>query len=106
MSDPDNKPELTALLEAGRHMLDCANAGDWESVDELQAQCHELSKDIFSGPVCANETAAAAAAIRELLSINESIVALGGNAREVCLKNAGSLKHSREAIKEYTTNAG
>ena len=106
MSTPDKKSKLTALLEASRHMLDCANAGDWESVDESHVQCHKLSKDIFSGPVSASETVAVAAAIRELLSINESIVNLGGNAREVCLKNAGSLKHSRQAIREYTTNAG
>ena len=106
MSNPDKKPALTALLEAGRKMLACANTGDWGSVDELQMQCHDLSKAIFSGPVNTHETAAAAAAIRELLDINESVVALGGNAREVCLDNAGSLKHSRQAIKEYTTNAG
>ena len=106
MSNPDKKPALTALLEAGRKMLACANAGDWEEVDELQVQCHDLSKAIFSGPVNTQQTAAAAAAIRELLDINESVVTLGGSAREVCLDNAGSLKHSRQAIKEYTTNAG
>ena len=105
MSHAPSKTGLADLLEASRRMQDCARTGDWESVDELQLQCHELSQDIFTAPVSPRESAAHAAAIKELLGINESIVSLGCNAREICLQNVGSLKHSRQAIKEYTTNS-
>ncbi len=85
-------------------MQECADGGDWESVDELQGLCRQLSKEVFSAQVSASEAPAFAAAIRELLKINQYIVDLGQSAREICLESVGSLKRSRQAIREYTAN--
>lgn len=105
MNNPAKQKQLTALLEASRHMLECASTSDWESVDELQGQCQELSKDLFSKPVTVDEAPAFANAIKEILKINESIMSLGASARETCLKNVGDHKHNYQAIREYTANA-
>ena len=102
----DRQQQLGDLVESGRRMLECAGAGDWESVDALQEQCDALSKDVFAVPPGKREAPAYAAAIRELLDINQAIVELGKNAREICMESVGSLKRSRKAIREYTTNAG
>ena len=106
MSVAVRQEQLAVLVEVGRRMQECAGAGDWETVNHLQEKGQQLAGELFAEVITSADAQAVAEAVAEVLRINECVMGMGFEARDVCLKDMDQLQQSRRAVKEYTANTG
>jgi hypothetical protein len=96
--------QLDVLVEVGRRMQESATAGDWETVNHLQAKSQQLAGELFAEAITSANVQVVTAAVNEVLKINKCIMDRGIKARDGCLQELDQLQQSRRAVKEYTAN--
>jgi len=106
MSVAVRQEQLAILVGVGQRMQECAEAGDWETVNHLQEKSQQLAGELFAEVITSADAQAVTEAVAEVLRINESVTGMGVEARDACLKEMDQLQQSRRAVKEYTANTG
>ena len=97
--------QLKRVVEYSETMLENAQAGNWDSVIEIETQRGELLKKLFSGSPQDNNVAELDAEIRKIISINEKLEAITLNAREDARDDMASANKGRHAVDAYAQNS-
>lgn len=97
--------QLQRVVEYSMTMLENAQAGNWDSVIEIEAQRGELLKKLFSGSPQDNNVAEMDAEIRKIISINEKLEAITLNARENTRHEMASASKGKHAVNLYAQNS-
>lgn len=106
MSAAVKQEQLDVLVEVGRRMQACAEAGDWETVNHLQEKSQQLAGELFAEVITSADAQAVTETVNEVLKINKCVTDMGVEARDECHKELDQLQQSRRAVKEYTANTG
>lgn len=102
--DPVRRQQLDDLNDCSHSLLERARADDWMVVKDLQGQYRELAEALFSRPVPAEESAAVAAVVRDIILANRQVQELGKAAQQACLDEVGVQRQRRQAVSAYTAN--
>ena len=97
--------QLQSVVEYSETMLKNAQAGNWDSVVEIEAQRGKLLKKLFSGSPQDNNIEDMDAEIRKIISINEKLEAITLNAREDARNDMASVSKGRHAVDLYAQNS-
>mgnify|MGYP002795037901 CR=1 FL=1 len=97
--------QLQNVVEYSETMLKNAQAGNWDSVIDIEVQRGELLKNLFSGSPQNNNVAEMDAEIRKIISINEKLEAITMNAREDARNDLASANKGRHAVDLYAQNS-
>lgn len=96
------------LLELSRRMLDCAQQEEWIALADIEAQRQLILDSLFPVPAATSVGAGALldACIRQVLSIDEKIMALGETSRVAMSRHMATLSRGQRANKAYQANGG
>lgn len=97
--------QLQQVVALSRQMLDQAKAMEWARVAELECERKRLVQEIFRRPVDGQEAPGVAAAIREILRLNEQVTRLGQECRDRLGGELHSHKRGRTASAAYLSHA-
>ena len=97
--------QLENVVEYSESMLKNAEAGNWDSVIDIEAQRGELLKKLFSGSPQDNNVADMDVEIRKIISINEKLEAITLNAREDTRDEMVSASKGRHVVSAYAQNS-
>ena len=75
--DIERKQQLSKIITLSREMLALAEENAWEQVAELDSQRRSLVLQCFQAPTQKQDSAAVAAVIREVLSLNQQVSEMG-----------------------------
>ena len=98
------KIQLSELLSYGREALSCAEAGDWEKVVAAENQNRVLLNQFFEKPIPAEESAQVAAAIGEMLELNDQLQRMTLEARRAVTIEASQAVKGKQALDAYAKN--
>ena len=99
MNNP--QPSLNALLEMTRHMLQVAQAEDWQTLVSLEDSRKDLIAALFSPQYAAVGAPELAEVIREMLSIDQQIIALSEAGRQQAANGMRQLHQAHRAMHAY-----
>ena len=100
MENLPNRAELLARLRTlSKEMLDSAKTGEWEAVVKQEAQRYGLLDTLFAQP--APPTVAIATCIREVLTSDNTVLALAREARGKLVQQLVHLAQGRKACLAY-----
>ncbi|PLW68289.1 flagellar protein FliT [Pseudohalioglobus lutimaris] len=92
---------LATVLEMTRRMVACADAGDWESVAEIERERRDDLKLCFSQSIPLAESDVVAEALAVLLHLNEELMARLKVARETVMRQGREFSRKRSALSSY-----
>jgi len=75
--DMNRSRQLRDIIELSKDMLSKAQADQWELVADLETQRKALVMRCFQQPASGQDAPEVAAAIREILSLNQQVTLLG-----------------------------
>ena len=101
MAKLKRKQELDSILAQSRQMLVAAQEGDWEALTEWQNKRQERIRAFFRIAPARSEADMISAQIREILSLNEQLVALANRRRQDLKDEIRGLAKGRKATKAY-----
>lgn len=92
--DPHRSKQLQDIIQLSQQMLSQARDNEWERVTELEAKRREMVLVCFRQTTSDQDSPAVAAAIREILHLNQEVAELGRQYRdqlgsEIRTHNAG-----------------
>ena len=99
--DMRRSEQLREIVDLSRQMLERAQNMEWERVAELEVRRKQLVMRCFQSPTNAEDTPAVAAAIQEILRLNQSITELGRDCRESLSGEIHAHKVGRAASQAY-----
>lgn len=82
-------------------MLQSAKGGDWEDVARLEEERHHLIEQIFPLSPGAADADSCAAALRDILALDDKVAELGIKAREEARGALSKLQKGRRAAHAY-----
>ena len=97
--------QLQSVVEYTEAMLKDAQAGNWDSVINIEAQRGELLEKLFSGSRENNNVDDMDAEIKKVISINKKLEAITLNAREDARNDMTSVSKGRHAVSLYAQNS-
>lgn len=105
-SQPPHSPPVQAMeeiLDLCRLMLECAERGDWDTVTSRERERRERLERYFSAAPAPGGSAAAgpAEAIREIVAIDQRIIALGQVRRNEIVASLRALENGRRGAAAY-----
>jgi hypothetical protein len=89
------------LLALTRRLRGTLESGDWGGAAELEAERRRLVETIFDGPPPAAELPTIAAALREVVRVNDELVGLAEHRRRALERDADVLAVGRTAVRAY-----
>jgi ABC-type histidine transport system ATPase subunit len=92
---------LADVLTATRTMLECASAGDWDQVAELERARREELELCFAEPVAAQHSELVSEALAVMLHLNEELMNLLATARDTVLEQGVQQARTRTALGSY-----
>jgi hypothetical protein len=92
---------LASVLEMTRKMVECADAGDWESVADIEKARRDDLKLCFSQAIPLAESDVVAEALAVLLHLNEELMARLKVARSTVMKQGREFSRKRSALTSY-----
>ncbi len=99
------RKKLTDIIRLSRDMLDTARELEWDKVAILEVRRKQCVMEYFRQPVPEQEAAEVAAAIKEILDLNQQVTELG----KQCSKDLGTEIHAnnrgRAATSAYLSHA-
>lgn len=95
------QPSLNVLLEMTRHMLQVAQAEDWQTLVSLEDARKDLIAALFSPQYAAVGAPELAEVIREMLSIDQQIIALSEAGRQQAANGMRQLQQTHRAMQAY-----
>ena len=93
--------QLQGILRASHELLELARQGEWEAVGEGQRQRQQAVEAFFSEPVPAEISGEVEQGIREILAVDQEVMALGTAARDEVGEAIQSLGQRRKAQTAY-----
>jgi hypothetical protein len=96
---------LTGIIEISQRMLVLARQNQWGSVAELESERKLLVEACFKQPTPEQDSPQVAAAIREVLRINQELVELGGRWRQFLGTEIHTHNQGRAAAAAYRSHA-
>lgn len=100
----ENRRRLMTLVTTCEEMILLARKGDWDRVAELEERRSSELKDYFTQPVPADEAHGVGEAMRILVGMNETLVALVSAARDESASDVRDLSRARQASRQYLCN--
>ncbi len=100
----NNIKQLESAIDCSEKMLKDAEAGNWDSVMEIEVQRGELLKKLFSTPHQVGDIADMDNKIRKIISINKKLEAISINARDDSGKHIAAINNGRRAVNVYAQN--
>jgi len=97
--------QLQEVVSLSRDMLAQAQDDQWQAVIELEAQRRTLVEACFRDPAGDAEAASVAAAIREILSLNQQLEQLGRQSRDEMASHLSTRQTGRTANAAYQSCA-
>jgi hypothetical protein len=97
---------LANILEVSKDMLATARENDWQRVVELEARRARMVRDCFASPTPEQDAPQVAAAISEILHLNQQVAQLGGQWKQRLGTEIRNRKAARTASAAYLSNAG
>jgi hypothetical protein len=91
---------LSTLLELTRHMLQVAQAEDWQTLVSLEDSRKDLIAALFA-PQLAVHTPRFAEVIREIFAIDQQIITLGEAGRQQAANGMRQLRQANRAMQAY-----
>ncbi len=94
-------PAMDEILALCRLMLECAERGDWDAVTGHELERRERLERYFSAAPASGGTAGLAEAIREIVTIDRRILALGQVRRNEIVASLRALENGRRGAAAY-----
>ncbi len=96
-------PAMEEILDLCRLMLECAERGDWDTVTSRERERRECLGRYFSAEPAPGGSAATglAEAIREIVAIDQRIIALGQVRRNEIVASLRALENGRRGAAAY-----
>ena len=95
------QPSLRTLLELTRHMLQVAQAEDWQTLVSLEDARKDLIAALFAPPLAAVHTPGLAEVIREILAIDQQVITLSEAGRQQAANGMRQLHQAHRAMQAY-----
>ncbi len=92
---------LAQVLQMTREMLAKAEAGDWESVTEMELERRDDLARCFAEPIPLGDSELIAEALATLLHLNEELMSRLKTARTAVLEKSVQATNNRQAINSY-----
>ena len=92
---------LAGVLNMTRDMLDCAGAGEWDRVAQLERERRDDLQQCFSQPVDAEHGELVSEALAVMLHLNDELMGLLANARDAVLEQGVNQARTRSALGSY-----
>jgi len=99
--DINRSQQLRDIIELSKDMLSKAQAGQWELVAELETRRKTLVMRCFQQPTTGQDAPEVAAAIKEILSLNQQVALLGQQYQEQIGCDIHATKVGRNASAAY-----
>lgn len=96
---------LTDIIELTQTMLVMAREHEWERVALLEAERRVLVQDCFAHPTREQDAPGVAAAIREILCLNEEVARCAGSWKEQIGADIHTQSVGRSAAAVYRSHA-
>ncbi len=93
-------PGMDGILALSRRMLECAEHGDWDAVTAHERERRERMERYFAAPAPAR-AGGLAEAIREIVAIDQRIIALGQVRRDEIAASLRTLEKGRRGTETY-----
>lgn len=97
----DRLGQFGALIQLSRAMLSKARAGEWDDVFGMESQRQRLIRDAFAEPPAVERAAGIAAGIREILTLDKELIALGRQRMTELSVGLVDLRNGRKATAAY-----
>jgi len=95
------QPSLSTLLELTQHMLQVAQAEDWQTLVSLEDTRKDLIAAFFAPQQAPAHAPGLAAVIREILAIDQQIIALSEAGRQQAANGMRQLHQTHRALHAY-----
>lgn len=92
---------LEKITELSSSMLELANAGEWEQVQELEQQKRELIEQTFPLDDAAKDAAAVIGYIQKIAELDKETVQLAASGRKELSGLLGKITAGRQAVTAY-----
>ena len=99
--DISRSQQLMDIIELSKDMLSKAQANEWELVAELETRRKTLVTRCFQQPASGQDAPEVAAAIKEILSLNQQVTQLGQKYQEQIGCDIHTSKVGRNASAAY-----
>ena len=93
-----------AIIDMTHAMLSCAQRQEWDDVIHKEQERRRALEAFFAQQVTVDEAEAVASGIRELMALDNEILAMGRTARDEVARQAGLLQRGRRAEAAYDGN--
>lgn len=100
------RQEFAALAKLADRMRDSAMAGDWDAVARLRNDLQRGAERLFACPVGRDHAVEFGDVISRISAINETVMALCRDARDVQGRELETLRQGRRAVSRYSANSG
>ncbi len=88
--DSTRREQLDEIVRLSKEMLELAEELEWEKIAVLEVRRKQIVMECFQKPAEEQDATEVAAAIREILSLNQQVTALG----KQCQSQLGTEIHS------------
>ena len=102
--DVKNK-QLKDAINCSETMLKNAEAGNWNSVMEIEVQRSELLEKLFATPHHGNNADEMDNKIRKIIDINKKLETIAISARDDSGQDIASINNGRRAVNVYIKNS-
>ena len=96
--------QLQHLLALSAGMLDKAQSADWASVLTMELERQQRLKDFFAVAAAPAESAAIAAVLEQMQTLNAGVMALGAQSRQHVAAELSGLETGRKVAQAYNQN--
>lgn len=100
----ERRTALDRIVALSREMLDAANRQEWDELVMLEARRQPLVHEFFGSAVAADEAAAVAAGIQEILELDKATMARAEEGRKEAGAVLAQLATGRRAQQAYGEN--
>ena len=100
-SSPPPAPAMEEILALCRRMLEGAERGDWDAVTDHELERRERLERYFSAAPALGGSEGLAEAIREIVAIDQRIIALGQVRRNEIVASLRTLENGRRGAAAY-----
>lgn len=97
--------QLQNAINCSETMLKDAEAGNWDSVIDIEVRRSELLEQLFSNPREENDIGEMDDKIRKIIDINRKLEAITLSAREDTRNDIASINKGRHAVSSYAQNS-
>lgn len=99
--DMNQSRSLSAILELTRHMLRMAETEDWQALMALEEARQGIMAAFFAPPWAAERVPGVASALRDVLALNQQIIALSEAGRQQAADGMRQLQQKHRAMQAY-----